>query len=209
MVFTPSDCCRRRPLASRNGNGGKRSLAVLPRWPRASRHCRSLKRKSDRRRSSSAPTWIARRTFCAETSADECVGHSHLHEVSEAQIDVRHPQDRLEDARVAQRPTQHVMPVKPSDYLRGTDDPTVWTGRALQAESSKWQWLVLRFCIRPLRGADRSWPSWISARVRSHSEIGPRRPVGSPDHERDGETVLHSSNPTRRPRRVSPISNVL
>jgi len=68
-------------------------------------------------------------------------------------------------------------------------DPTVWTGRALQAESSE-QWLVLRFCIRPLRGADRSWPSWISARVRSHSRIGPRRPVGSPDHERDGETVL-------------------
>jgi hypothetical protein len=49
--------------------------------------------------------------------------------------------------------------------------------------------LVLRFCIRPLRGADRSWPSWISARVRSHSRIGPQRPVGSPDHERDGETV--------------------
>ena len=68
-------------------------------------------------------------------------------------------------------------------------DPTVWTGRALQAESSE-QWLVLRFCIRPLRGADRSWPSWISARVRSHSRIGPRRPIGSPDHERDGETVL-------------------
>jgi phytoene dehydrogenase-like protein len=78
--------------------------------------------------------------------------------------------------------------------------------RALQAESSEWQWLVLRFCIRPLRGADRSWPLWISARVQSHSEIGPRRPVGSPDHERDGETVFHSSNPTRRPRRVSPTT---
>src|SRR5215475_1882843 len=70
-------------------------------------------------------------------------------------------------------------------------DPSVWTGRALQAESAEWQRLVLRFCIRPSRGADRSWPSWISARVRSHSRIGPRRPVGSPDHERDGETVLH------------------
>ena len=69
------------------------------------------------------------------------------------------------------------------------NDPTVWTGRALQAESS--EWLVLRICIRPLRGADRSWPSWISARVRSHSAIGPRRPVGPPDHERDGETVFH------------------
>ena len=34
------------------------------------------------------------------------------------------------------------------------------------------RWLVLRFCIRPLCGADRSWPSWISARVRSHSRIG-------------------------------------
>jgi hypothetical protein len=64
-----------------------------------------------------------------------------------------------------------------------------WPTCALQAESSKWQWLVLRFCIRPLRGADRSWPLWISARVRSHSRIGPQRPVGSPDHERDGETV--------------------
>jgi hypothetical protein len=49
-------------------------------------------------------------------------------------------------------------------------DPTVWTGRALQAESLEWQRLVLRFCIRPLHGADRSWPSWISARVRSHSD---------------------------------------
>src|ERR1700747_3345691 len=76
-------------------------------------------------------------------------------------------------------------------------------GRAWQAESSE-QWLVLRFCILPLRGADRSWPSWISARVRSHSRIGPRRPVGSPDHERDGETVLPFFKPTRRPRRVSP-----
>jgi hypothetical protein len=71
------------------------------------------------------------------------------------------------------------------------NDPIVWTGRALQAESLEWQRLVLRFCIRPLHGADRSWPSWISARVRSHSRIGPRRPVGSPDHGRDGETVLH------------------
>jgi hypothetical protein len=29
-------------------------------------------------------------------------------------------------------------------------DPSVWTGRALQAESAEWQQLVLRFCIRPL-----------------------------------------------------------
>src|ERR1700751_4021742 len=53
-------------------------------------------------------------------------------------------------------------------------DPFVWTGRALQAESFP-QWLVLRFCIRPLRGADRSWPSWISARVRSQLSDGPSK----------------------------------
>src|SRR5262249_9149109 len=70
-------------------------------------------------------------------------------------------------------------------------DPTVWTGRALQAESAEWERLVLLFCIRPFRGADRSWPLWISARIRSHSRIGPRRPVGSPDHGCDGETVSH------------------
>ena len=92
----------------------------------------------------------------------------------------------------------------PSGAENDARDPFVWTGRALQAESS--EWLVLRICIRPLRGADHSWPSWISARVRSHSEIGPRRPVGSPDHERDGETVFHFSNPTCRPRRVSPTT---
>ena len=28
-------------------------------------------------------------------------------------------------------------------------------------------WLVLRFCIRPLCGAERSWPLWISARVQT------------------------------------------
>ena len=40
---------------------------------------------------------------------------------------------------------QNVLARAPS-----TRDSTVWTGRALQAESSEWQWLVLRFCIRPL-----------------------------------------------------------
>jgi hypothetical protein len=43
--------------------------------------------------------------------------------------------------------------VKPTCRLNaGTSqlDPTVWTGRALQAESAEWQQLVLRFCIRPL-----------------------------------------------------------
>jgi hypothetical protein len=34
-----------------------------------------------------------------------------------------------------------------------------------------------------------SRPSWISARTRSHSRKGPERPLGSPDHGCDGETV--------------------
>src|ERR1700751_2586563 len=37
-----------------------------------------------------------------------------------------------------------------------------------------------------------SWPSWISARVRSHSRKGPERPVVPPDQGRDGETVSPS-----------------
>jgi len=49
----------------------------------------------------------------------------------------------------------------------------------------------LLFCIGPFAGADHSWPLWISARIRSHSRTGPRRPFGSPDHGRDGETVCH------------------
>ncbi len=37
-----------------------------------------------------------------------------------------------------------------------------------------------------------SWPSWISARTRSHSEKGPERPLVPPDHGGDGETVSPS-----------------
>src|SRR5258708_2410571 len=69
-------------------------------------------------------------------------------------------------------------------------DPTVWTGRALQAECVKkgggWSCAsVSGPCMERLC----SWPSWISARTRSHSEKGPERPLGSPDHGCDGETV--------------------
>ena|SRR5260370_39977560 len=35
----------------------------------------------------------------------------------------------------------------------GAFNPSVWTGRALQAESEKMEGLVLRICIRPLHGA--------------------------------------------------------
>src|ERR1700722_5643250 len=69
-------------------------------------------------------------------------------------------------------------------------DPTVWTGRALQAgfETNGGGWSCASVsgpCMERLC----SWPSWISARTRSHSEKGPERPLGSPDHGYDGETV--------------------
>src|SRR5664279_1200207 len=56
------------------------------------------------------------------------------------------------------------------------NDPNVWSGRALQVDFAElavsglasmypaFDWSVLR-----------SWPSWISARVRSHYEIGLNR----------------------------------
>jgi hypothetical protein len=34
-----------------------------------------------------------------------------------------------------------------------TFDPTVWTGRVLQAGCERWRVLVLRFCIRPVSRA--------------------------------------------------------
>src|ERR1700746_3471426 len=51
--------------------------------------------------------------------------------------------------------------------------PSVWTGRALQAENDdleSWSCAsVSGLFMEPLS----SWPSWISARVRSHSRLGP------------------------------------
>jgi hypothetical protein len=38
--------------------------------------------------------------------------------------------------------------------------------------------LVLRICIRPIHGAFELLPSWISARVRSHSRLGPEDQKG-------------------------------
>jgi hypothetical protein len=56
--------------------------------------------------------------------------------------------------------------------------PSVWTDRALQAKSDDLEVVVLRFCIRPLNGTLCSWPSWISARARSHSRLGPEGHMG-------------------------------
>src|ERR1700751_463428 len=49
--------------------------------------------------------------------------------------------------------------------------PSVWTGRALQAKNDDVE-LIGLVCIRPLTERLCSWPSWISARARSHSRLG-------------------------------------
>ena len=59
-----------------------------------------------------------------------------------------------------------------------THGPSVWTGRALQAESDDLEKLVLRVCIRPIHGAFELLATWISARVRSHSRLGPEGQKG-------------------------------
>ena len=64
-----------------------------------------------------------------------------------------------------------------------------------------WRTLVLRFCIRPIDGAFKLL-AIMDIRARSISFASrPRRPYGSPDHERAGETFLHLLFPARRPRR--------
>src|SRR3984957_9705227 len=85
--------------------------------------------------------------------------------------------------------------------------PSVWTGRALQAESDDLERLVLRFCIRPIDGAFELL-AIMDIRARSISFTSrPRRPYGPPDHERAGETFLHLLFPTRRPRWESQLNN--
>src|SRR5271166_3378680 len=47
-----------------------------------------------------------------------------------------------------------------------------------------------------LKGVFAPWPSWISARIRSHSRQGPERPQVHQDHGYDGETVSPSPQST-------------
>jgi len=61
----------------------------------------------------------------------------------------------------------------------------------------------LRFCIRPVDGAFGSWPSWISARARSHSRLGPEGHTGHLITNALARPFLHLLFPTRRPRRES------
>jgi hypothetical protein len=68
-----------------------------------------------------------------------------------------------------------------------------------------WRRLVLRFCIRPIDGAFCSWPSWISARIRSHSRLGPEGHMGHLITNALARPFLHLLFPTRRPRRESEL----
>src|SRR2546430_497413 len=74
-----------------------------------------------------------------------------------------------------------------------------------------WRSWVLRFCIRPLTERLSSWPSWISARARSHSRLGPEGHKGHRQNirmqalnganEPGSKTVLR---PVRRPQQNNP-----
>ena len=92
-----------------------------------------------------------------------------------------------------------VSPVAESGCESGCG-PSVWTGRALQAESDDLEKLVLRICIRPIHGAFELL-AIMDIRACSISFASrPRRPYGPPDHERAGETFLHLLISTCRPR---------
>src|SRR5215468_3570435 len=66
-----------------------------------------------------------------------------------------------------------------------------------------WRSWVLRFCIRPLTERLSSWPSWISARARSHSRLGPEGHMGHLIMNALARPFLHLLISTRRPRRES------
>jgi hypothetical protein len=84
--------------------------------------------------------------------------------------------------------------------------PSVWTGRALQAENDDLEMIGLALLYPAPKERLCSWPSWI-IRARSISfATRPRRPEGPPDHERAGETFSpFLLVPTRRPRRESQL----
>src|SRR6516165_6477581 len=70
--------------------------------------------------------------------------------------------------------------------------PSVWTGRALQAENDDLEMIGLALLYPASKERLCFWPSWI-IRARSISFASrPRRPEGPPDHERAGETFSPS-----------------
>jgi len=93
-----------------------------------------------------------------------------------------------------------------SDNRMSATGPSVWTGRALQAENDDLEMIGLALLYPARRNVCVPWPSWI-IRARSISFASrPRRPDGPPDHERAGETFSpFLLVPTRRPRRESQL----
>ena len=78
--------------------------------------------------------------------------------------------------------------------------PSVWTGRALQAENDDLEMIGLAH-LYPF-----VFLAIVDIRARSISFASrPRRPYGPPGHERAGETFFHLLIPTRRPRRESQL----
>src|SRR5262249_3073504 len=68
---------------------------------------------------------------------------------------------------------------------------TLMYGPAVRCKrvSSSWRWTVLHQCIRPLIWSSMgSWPSWRTARLRSHYRTGLSGPFGSPVFASAGKT---------------------
>src|ERR1700745_4405105 len=83
--------------------------------------------------------------------------------------------------------------------------PSVWTGRALQAKNDDVELIGLALLYPALDGTLCSWPSWISARARSHSRLGPEGHKGHLITNALARPFLHLLNSTRRPRRESQL----
>src|SRR6516162_2292435 len=86
--------------------------------------------------------------------------------------------------------------------------PSVWTGRALQAENDDLEMIGLALLYPALEWNVCSWPSWISARARSHSRLGPEGHKGHLITNALARPFLHLLTSTRRPRRESQLRHL-
>ena len=122
-----------------------------------------------------------------------CVETRHMQAVLKAQINKT---DRNDARGIAQmmrvglyRPV-HVKTLR-SQKLRMLLTHPYGPAARCKPKMMIWRRLVLRFCIRPTDGAFELL-AIMDIRARSISFASrPRRPDGSPDHERAGETFLH------------------
>jgi hypothetical protein len=81
-------------------------------------------------------------------------------------------------------------------------DPSVWTGRALQAESDDLEGGVLRFCIRPV--AERLFPANMDIRALDFIRVSaPKATWATLITNALARPFLHLLNSTRKPRRES------